>query len=137
MLDHLLNTPWAFGLIVVSGVGGMFGSAICFQLIRFVTGAPAGDFREYIYSGFLTGVIERLFFTLATGWLGYNGIIQGVIAWVAIKGQVHYKMFSEQSNKDLGRVYTGLLGSLASLLFAIAGGYIWNENVTWQCLWGH
>ncbi len=132
MLHTLLDTPWIFGLITVSGIAGMFGSFAFFLIFRVATKATSETIfsREFFYTGFLTGVVERFFFTVLIGWLGTNGIAQAAVGWIAIKGQVHYKMFSDSSNVDMSRAYLGLLGSLSSLVFAIAGGYIWCQGIS-------
>lgn len=132
MLTFFLEIPWAFGLFVISGIAGIFGSFVFFLTFRYVTGATSERLlsREFFYTGFLTGVVERFFFTILIGWLGTNGIAQAAVGWIAIKGQVHYKMFSDAANVDMSRAYLGMLGSLSSLVFAIAGGYIWNQGVT-------
>ena len=140
MKTLLFDTPWAFGLVVISGAAGMIGSLILFLGFRNATGAKSEKLlsREFFYTGLLTGVVERFFFTIIIGWLGTNGIAQAAMGWIAIKGQVHYKMFSDASRVDMPRAYLGLLGSLSSLVFAIAGGFVWQENLSahdlWQCL---
>jgi len=139
MLAFVLDTPWALGLIVVSGIGGIVGSFVFFLIFRYATGAASEKLlsREFFYTGILTGTVERFFFTILIGWLGTNGIAQAAIGWIAIKGQVHYKMFSDTNNVDMSRAYLGLLGSLSSLVFAIAGGYIWNQGLSADkiCKW--
>ncbi|WP_428420482.1 hypothetical protein [Methylibium sp.] len=139
MRHMLLDTPWAFGLVVVSGFAGILGSFLCFLVFRSATAAKAEKLlsREFFYTGFLTGVAERFFFTLLIGLLGTNGIAQAAVGWVAIKGQVHYKMFSDGSKVDMSRAYLGMLGSLSSLVFAIVGGYVWKEGFSAQkvCEW--
>jgi hypothetical protein len=130
MFSFLLDTPWAFGLLMVSGIGGAIGSFAFFLIFRSATGATSETLfsREFFYTGLLTGVVERFFFTILIGWLGTNGIAQAAVGWIAIKGQVHYKMFSDATKVDMSRAYLGLLGSLASLVFAIAGGYLWSQG---------
>jgi hypothetical protein len=53
-----------------------------------------------------------------------------MITWIAVKGQVHYKIFSEKDQHNMPQVYLGLLGSLTSLLFAVLGGYLWEHGHT-------
>lgn len=138
MIAFILNTPWVFGLIVVSGIAGAIGSFVIFVIFRHAIGATSESVlsREFFYTGIMTGIVERSFFTLLIGLLGSNGVAQAAIAWIAIKGQVHYKMFSE-GGIETSRAYLGLLGSIASLVFAIAGGYLWQESWTAQrlCDW--
>ncbi len=44
-----------------------------------------------------------------------------MIGWIAVKGQVHYSMFTRTEKANMPLVYLGLLGSLTSLLFAVFG----------------
>ncbi len=135
-MGYVLSIPWVFGLGIVSGVGGAVGTFIFFVILRRITGATVRvRSKEFFYAGFVTGVIERIFFTCLVGLFGPNGIAPAAIGWIAIKGQVHYKMFSEEDNLDLPRVYLGLLGSMASLLFAIIGGYLWYSGWSPKGFW--
>jgi hypothetical protein len=51
-----------------------------------------------------------------------------MIGWIAVKGQVHYRIFSETATRDVPQLYLGLLGSLTSLLFAVLGGHLWDAG---------
>ena len=130
MIEAIFLTPWMLGLIVVSGVMGLFGGFSFYILIRIATGAKEKIWtREFLYTGVLTGVVERLFFTALLGWFGKEGVDVGsaAIGWIAIKGQVHYGIFSKRKSRYLSRAYIGILGSIGSLLFAFAGGYFWTH----------
>lgn len=128
----VLNTPFINGLVLVSGIGGLFGSYAFFIIFSWCTGIKADlPFnRESFYSGVVTGIAERFFFTTLIGLMGYGGIAAAIIAWVGIKGQLHYKIFTDTDEKNLPRAYLGILGSLASMTFAVVGGYVWHESVT-------
>jgi hypothetical protein len=85
-MSYVLNSPWVFGLIVVSGLVGIIGSFIFFLVLLCATGAKAENIwsREFFYAGFLTGVVERFFFTCIIGLLGSSGIAQAIVGWIAI-----------------------------------------------------
>lgn len=132
MCEYLVSAPWFLGLVVVSGVIGAIGAFIFYLFIRYVTGAGNDEkiwSREFLYSGFVTGIVERFFFTLLIGLFHKEGVDVGAaaIGWIAIKGQVHYGMFSRRGPAELPRAYLGLLGSMGSLIFAFAGGYVWTH----------
>ncbi|QID16271.1 hypothetical protein G3580_00705 [Nitrogeniibacter mangrovi] len=131
MDDFVLHSSWFFGLICVSGVAGAVGSFLVFVALDWLVRAKSPIVcREFVFSGLLTGIAERFFFTLAIGLFGAGGIAPAAVGWVAIKGQVHYKIFSEAGTADLSRAYLGLMASLASLSFALVGGYAWAQHVT-------
>jgi len=129
-----MGSSLIFGLFVVSGICGAIVSFLVFLFLVWATGATVQRTinREWFYTGVLTGVFERFFFTCAIGLLGTSGsgIAPAMIAWIAVKGQVHYKIFSDTDQKNMPQVYLGLLGSLTSLLLAILGGYLWNNGYT-------
>jgi hypothetical protein len=131
-MTDLANSPAFYGLIVVSLFFGVVISFIVYVWLVRATGATFQDTlgaRDWYYAGFLTGVFERFFFTCAVGLLGAGGtgVMTAMIGWIAVKGQVHYKMFTDTNNQDhLPQIYLGLLGSLTSLLLAILGGYLWD-----------
>jgi hypothetical protein len=128
-----MDKPWIFGLIIVSGIAGQIFAFTVFRFLVWATGAPAQPIndREWWYTGVLTGIFERCFFTCVIGLIGgSNGAVAGMIGWLAVKAQVHYKIFSENNLQNLPQVYVGLLGSLASLLLAMFGGYLWEHGHT-------
>lgn len=64
MCEYLVSAPWFLGLVVVSGVIGAIGAFIFYLFIRYVTGAGNDEkiwSREFLYSGFATGIVERFF----------------------------------------------------------------------------
>jgi hypothetical protein len=132
MIQQLLGAPWFYGLIVVSTICGAIVTFLVFLFLAWWTGATLEKafIEEFHYAGFLTGVFERFFFTCAIGLLGAigSGVMTAMIGWIAVKAQVHYRIFSETASRDMPQLYMGLLGSLTSLLFAILGGYLWDAG---------
>ena len=143
--NSIVDSSWFFGLVVVSGAAGAVGTLIFFsvfwvlKVLVVCMGHKSGEdesdedkndtFVEFLFTGVLMGVVERFFFTFAIWALSGNGAFQAAITWVAIKGQVHFKIFTENS-RGVPRAYLGLLGSLVSMTFAILGGYFWAKGVT-------
>ncbi len=132
MVMKLYGAPWFYGLIVVSTICGAIITFLVFLLLVWWTGATLKKAmsEEFTYTGILTGVFERFFFTCAIGLLGASGsgVMPAMIGWIAVKGQVHYRIFSESATRDMPQLYLGLLGSLTSLLFAILGGQFWDAG---------
>src|ERR1700758_4903612 len=99
MYDFIMGSPWVFGLIVVSGIVGAIVSFLVFLFLVWATGTTVELTmnREWFYTGVLTGIFERFFFTCAIGLLVTSGsaIAPAIIGWIAVKGQVHYKIFAE------------------------------------------
>ena len=136
MHEFMTNSPLAFGLIIVSGIFGAIVSFIVYLLLVLATGTtPELTNREWWYTGVLTGIFERIFFTSIIGLLGESGAATAIIAWIAVKVQAHYNIFSRADNHDMPKVYLGLLGSLGSLLLAVLGGYFWYNGHTWAHPW--
>jgi hypothetical protein len=123
MYDKIMGSSWVFGLIVVSGIFGAILTFLVSLLLVRATGASVKVTinREWFYTGVLTGIFERFFFTCTIGSVGGgSGVVAGMITWIAVKGQVHYKIFSEKKDQhNMPQVYVGLLESLTSLLFAV------------------
>jgi hypothetical protein len=139
MREFMTNSPLAFGLIIVSGIFGAVISFLVYLVLVWATGTTIKltmD-REWWYTGFLTGILERIFFTSIIGLLGTSGsgAATAIIGWIAVKVQAHYNIFSRDDRADMPKVYLGLLGSLGSLLLAVLGGYFWYHGHTWAHPW--
>jgi hypothetical protein len=139
MYEFLISSSLIYGLIIVSGILGAATSFFVYLLLVWATGTTIRltlD-REWWYTGFLTGVFERIFFTSIIGLLGTNGsgAATAMIAWIAVKVQAHYNIFSRPDKQEMPRVYLGLLGSLGSLLLAVLGGYFWYNGHAWAHPW--
>jgi hypothetical protein len=78
------------------------------------------------YSGFVVGLVERLFFTVAVALGGVSGVIPAMLIWVTLKGQTHYNIFNgvDEGRKNRKNAYAALMASLISLLVALICGYI-------------
>jgi hypothetical protein len=131
--DNVMGSPCIFGLFVVSGIVGAIISFLVFVFLVWATGETLQSTMkgDWLYSGVLTGVFERFFFTGALGLIRGSDIVAAMIGWIAVKGQVHYQIFTQKDpEQNMSRVYLGLLGSLASLLLAVWGFYLWDTGHT-------
>ena len=77
----------------------------------------------------LTGLIERLFFTIVVA-VNLPGAAIAMITWVTVKMATHWNKVSS-SDIPNGRflVFSGLLAGLVSMLFAMLGGLIIRHGV--------
>ena len=127
---EIIHQPWFSGLILISIVIGSLGSALYFWILAVCFGRVEEAYDkdgDYWITGVLTGVIERIFFTCIIA-SGISGAAISMIAWITIKAQLHFKVFTDESG-DVRRLYLALLGSIGSLLFALAGGMIWKNEI--------
>ncbi len=132
VIQSAVDKPWFIGVMIVSGFCGAIGSFVFYFAFSKLAGIPTKfSSRSFLCTDFLTGVLERFFFTILI-YCSNTGIASAAIAWIAIKGQVHYKIFSPEKNQDLLCVYRGILGSISSLFFGIIGGYIWIKHKTFN-----
>lgn len=70
----------------------------------------------------LAGLVERIFFTIVVA-TGLTGVAPAMIAWIGIKGIVHWQVFKDDlGNQNIAFSFIGVLGTMVSLLVAIACG---------------
>ena len=138
---------WVIGLVLVSGLLGWLVTTIFLGLLRqyitqknltargvmiFLLDVLRGHTTDSTARGvmpWLTGVVERTFFTVAIGLGLSGGALAGMLIWVTFKYYVNWQR--RQGRPDLLDRYmekvpglSGLLGSLVSLFFAFIGGCI-------------
>jgi len=72
----------------------------------------------------LTGVVERSFFTVLVG-LQVAGVPTAMMAWLAVKLATNWNHPDWQKTRDLRTyAFSALLGGLVSMLFAFIGGFV-------------
>ena len=127
---------WSVGLAVSVVVGG-FVTWGFLEALRWYTRAPKStlDLATRAVPSWLTGTIERLFFSLAMAF-GLPGTTIAMIAWIAAKMAADWNRPAldksstpeEAAQRVLGSV-TALLAGLVSMIFAIIGGLICNGRI--------
>jgi hypothetical protein len=133
---HFILNSFSCGFVIFSGIFGIMASFICYLLLRIAIGVKSEYIftRHFFYSSVLTGIFERILFTLAIGLFKFEGsVISAAVGWIAIKGQLHYKIFTDKGigqGEGLAKCYLGLLGSISSIVIAMIGGRICISNVT-------
>jgi hypothetical protein len=70
----------------------------------------------------LTGSLERLFFTVAVGF-DVSGFVVAMVAWIAIKMGTDWNR-PHGGGHDPAGAWTALLGGFMSMFFALIGGLI-------------
>lgn len=131
-IDPFKKSSIYLGLCIGSFLFGMIFTKILYEWLMRLMGirrekeyGPIFS-QEWFFSEILTGIIERLFFTICIG-VGGIGSISNImissIAWTALKCQVHFKIFTESNN--IKKVYLSVFGSIISMAFAVIGGFWW------------
>ena len=113
---------WVIGLFVSLVIGGLLASCFVDQSRKYLD-IKKPDERGV--SPWVTGIIERLFFTVAIAF-NLSGATVAMIAWIGAKMATDWNRPEEDRigpNARAGAV-TGLLGGLISMLFALIGGLI-------------
>ena len=121
---HKVLFDWLIGLVVVSTVLGAFLSYVWYWALAKLAGVKR-DLPSWkailTENGVLTGIIERVFFTVAIA-TGMSGITIGMVAWTALKSRTLWSAFMKNGEWD--RVSVSLLASLGSMIIAIVAGKI-------------
>ena len=118
-----LGLTWA--LVVGHFVARSVVNGIRARIVKFR--ADAGDTSTPLWlTGIgippgLTGVIERLFFTVAVAF-ELSGVATAMMAWIAIKLAADWNRPS--TTPDTAGTLSAALGGLVSMLFAVTGGLI-------------
>ena len=113
---------WILGLTVSLGIGWYATEMFLTWLrTRYRVKKPRGD---KTVPPWLTGLVERLFFTVA---IGFNlpGAATAMIAWIAVKMASHWARPNSRHGPDSrSLVFSALLAGLVSMFFALIGGLI-------------
>jgi hypothetical protein len=79
--------------------------------------------RPVTETGFLTGVIERTFFTVAVA-TNLSGTAIAMIAWITVKYYISWKDSTEKNVRK--QAMASLLSGMVSMLVALTAGHICN-----------
>ena len=130
-MDEKIFSLWLIGLVIVSL---SIGQAVSFYSIKWVRESkwvnfidPDKDRKDRI-PGWFVGSLERLFFTILVAF-DISGTAVAMMLWIALKMTRNLDLLKtgEKKEDDSGRrmfVFSGLLGSMISMLFALIGGLI-------------
>ena len=118
---------WLVGLTISlfggHWVTGLFVEGLRNHLDRLRSStAPAAWYDDEYVPAWITGLVERAFFTVAVGF-NVSGAVVAMIAWTAAKMATDWNRPPAEREDPAGAL-TGLLGSLVSMFFALIGGVI-------------
>ncbi|MGK7882954.1 MAG: hypothetical protein AB4060_23070 [Crocosphaera sp.] len=126
------SSTFAIGVIGISvGLGGIAVSVsnFIFDTFKVFTGNFENQRRLGIVGSTLIGIIERLFFSIATVF-NMPGLLAAMVGWIALKGvNIWLKSYEPNPDNDLNiasknsvRLKHAAFINLISFLFALLGG---------------
>ena len=130
-MDEKIFSIWLIGLVIVSlGIG----QVVSFYSVKWVRKSNWVNFddpdkdRKSKIPGWFVGSLERLFFTILVAF-DISGTAVAMMLWIALKmaRNLDFLKTGEKKEDDFGRrmfVFSGLLGSMISMFFALIGGLI-------------
>ncbi len=120
---EMLEKEWVFGLLFSLVVGAIV-TWIFLRVLRYRLGLPHKKPGSISIPPWLTGTVERLFFTVLIG-LEMPGIPATMIGWLALKLATNWN-HPDWKDDPKRRMYafSALLAGLVSMLFATLGGLI-------------
>jgi hypothetical protein len=94
------------------------------------------DYKKFFgleyFSPWITGTIERLFFTILVGF-NVSGTATAMIGWISVKMGVDWLLVLKDERKAKAwqrqLAFSALLGSIISLIFALIGGLMFSKGV--------
>ncbi len=139
-MDQELIIRWIIGYLFVAVLAGGIFTGFFVKTLRKYTGTNERIKTRNTLSSlrnanninrgmpaFLMGAIERSFFTLAVAY-NLSGLVIGMIGWLTIKMATSWNRSNLSNNPT--DAFTGLVGGLVSLIFAIIGGLICNGKIS-------
>ena len=115
---------WIIGL-TFSLFFGWLGTWIFITAVRKCCGLKP---KEYTIPPWLTGLVERSFFTLLIG-LNFNAVAPAMATWIVIKMATNWNDYKKSKSQKREYAFSALLASLVSMIFAIIGGAIIIEKI--------
>ncbi len=130
-----------FSILFIPAIVGAITIRPLFNLLAMMIGDKARDFRfssllekDNLFPEVLIGVVERVIFTfLATQTSDYSALFVPMFGWIAMKGQVHFKIFTD--NNDIDRVVVGLFGSFLSMAYVFFGYNLYTRGIGFYEIW--
>ncbi len=120
---------WMTGLVASLALGGIFTPLFLYALNKYLRLEEEKTVKEgeRRVPPLLTGMIERLFFTLVIA-LQLSGAAISMIGWLTLKMVTNWN----RPGKDYNHMaaFAALLAGMVSMMFAILGGTIILEGFT-------
>jgi len=139
---------WAFGLFVSLAIGQWITKESLVRIrkkikekAKEINKIKDEDFDNFFGKPYfcpsITGYIERLFFTILVGF-DVSGTATAMMVWAGSKMAADWLIVIRKEEVQWKRqvAFTGLLGTMISLLFALIGGLIFRQgNNVWLEYW--
>ena len=132
---------WMTGLFFSLVIGGLVTPKVLDRLrdkiknkAKQIDKIEEKDFDDFYgieyFSRWVTGTIERLFFTILVGF-NISGTATAMIVWITVKMSTNWLVVIKDDNKSWKRqlAFSALLGNMISLFFALIGGLILSKGV--------
>jgi len=132
---------WAAGLFVSLVIGGLATSGLLDWIRKKIKEKAKAkdeicedDYKKFFghryFSPWITGTIERLFFTILVAF-NVSGTATAMIVWISVKMAVDWLIVIKDEREQWKRqmASSALLGSMISLFFALMGGLIFSKGV--------
>ncbi len=124
-MDDIL--PWLIGLLTSLGVGHLVVDGFLRSLRRrsgLGDKPVAHDIAVPRVAPWLTGLVERLFFTILVA-SGASGVPTAMVGWLGLKLATNWNHPGwKELSTSRAFAFSGLLAGLLSMLFAYLGGLI-------------
>lgn len=134
---------WSAGLVISLLIGGLATPKLldCLrgkikERAQEIDKICEDDYKKFFgleyFSPWITGTIERLFFTILVGF-NVSGTATAMIGWISVKMGVDWLLVLKGEGKAQAwqrqLAFSALLGSVISLIFALIGGLIFSKGV--------
>jgi hypothetical protein len=118
---------WFIGLVLVSMLSGYFLSYFWyFCICKIMKVVPEYSLFPELPKGRvgpLTGIIERIFFTVLIA-TNMSGVATAMVGWIVFKNTTLWREPIEPIDKNPNTRYVRIISSIGSMLIAIIGAYI-------------
>ena len=126
-MDYQILERWLVGLILVSGISGYFLSYLWyFCFCKLIGVEPKYNLLPKLkdgQTGPLTGIIERLLFTILIA-TDVSGTATAMVGWVVFKNSILWAKLEVPPKDEPKMKYVCIISSVGSILMAILGAQI-------------
>ena len=115
---------WEVAALVLGGsaIASLIIEMSAWPLLRYANRlSPLTSLAPYWLTAYLTGILERIVFSIAITY-DISGVMIGMVTWNLIKLQAHWGLFTVEGARDVTRTYIGIVGGLLSMFFAVVIG---------------
>ena len=127
LFRSVIASPWAAGLLVSLGAGWI-ATSLFLHFLRRIYGVTK-DSSEKTVPGWITGFIERLFFTIVVA-VNLPGTAVAMVGWITAKMATNWNRPDNKSEDGQFLRFSALLSGLVSMGFATAGGLLVRYGLT-------